>query len=68
MNADVVAISIVGRNFLSGRIETEPDSLFQFPLKVIRSPTMTQEQKLQSRALTVFPQHVGLAERSRRCL
>ena len=68
MNTDVVAINVVGSNFYRGRIKTEPDAPFQFPLKVIRSPTMSQEQELESRALAMFPQHVGLAESFRRCL
>ena len=68
MNADVVAINIVGRMLFDGGIELESDALLQFAEKTIGGPAMAQEEKFQARALAVLAQELRNRGTVRQCL
>jgi len=56
MNADVVAVDVIGRLLLDGRIELKSDALLQFSEKALGSPPMPQEKKFQPGAFAMFAQ------------
>ncbi len=62
MNADVVAVDVVGRMLFDRRIKLESDALLQFAKKTVGSPSMPQEKEFQAGALAMFAQHLGIAE------
>ena len=62
MNADVIAVNIVGRMLFDRGIELESDALLQFAEKTLGGPSMTQEEKFQAGALAMFAQNIGIAE------
>jgi hypothetical protein len=63
MNADVVAIHIVGRMLFGGGIETEPEALMQLVEKLLSCPSVTQEEELQASALAMLAENFGIAEK-----
>ena len=63
MNADVVAINVVGRMLFYRGIETEPEALMQLVEKLLSGPSMTQEEELQASALAMLAENVGVAEK-----
>ena len=62
MDADVVAVNVVGRMLLDCGIELESDAVLQFGKKAVGGPSVAQEEKFQPSALAMFAQHVGVAE------
>ena len=60
VNADVVAIHVVRRQFVSGRFELEPETLLEFRRKTLRSPAVTQEEDLR-RARSRFSRSTSLS-------
>ena len=62
VNADVIAIDVVGRMLFHRWVELESDAILQFVEKTLGRPSVAQEEKLQAGALAMFAQHVGIAE------
>ena len=63
MNADVVAVHIVGRMLFDGGIESEIQSArCSSSEKTLGSPSMPQEKKLQPCALAMLAQNLGVTE------
>ena len=62
VNADVVAINVVGRMLFHCGIETEPEPLMQLVEKLLSRPSVTQEEELQASALAMLAQNFGVTE------
>ena len=50
----MVAIDIVRRKFLFGRIELEANDAFQFTLEGLCRPALTEEEEFEPRSLAMF--------------
>ena len=62
MDADVIAIDVVGRLVVDAGRQPEADPLLQRGEKPERRPALVEEQKLQPRLLPALPQHVAVPE------
>ena len=62
MNTDVIAVNVSGRLLRFSRIKLKADPAFQIFQEGFRGPSVAQEQELQTRALTMFAQHIRVAE------
>src|SRR6202140_5349748 len=65
MNSHMVAINIGGRRFRDSGIELKSNPALQFVQKTLGRPAMPQEEKLQSRPLAMFAQHIRVAKQFR---
>src|SRR5580693_883150 len=62
MNANVIAVDVCRRILGFSRIESKPDPPFEFLLKVMRRPAVSQEKKFQPGPLAVLAQLVRVTE------
>src|SRR5258708_408470 len=65
MNAHLIAINIRRWRFFDSGVELKSNPPLQFVQKTLCGPPMPQEEKLQSRALAMFPQHFRVAKQLR---
>jgi hypothetical protein len=65
VNANVVAINVVGRMLFDRGIELESDAVLQFAEKAVGGPAVAQEEKFQAGALAMFAQNIGIAKQFR---
>src|ERR1051326_2764957 len=68
MNADMVAVDVVGRMLFDGGIEAESNPLLKFVQKSIGRPSMAQEKKFQAGAFAMLAQDIGVAKQFRNAL
>src|SRR5207245_2356444 len=54
VNADVIAIHVVGRLFGDGGLESEADAPLELGLEALGGPAVLQEEELQPRLLAVL--------------
>src|ERR1700709_1533656 len=65
MNANVIAIDVIGCVLIRGWIQIESDPIFEFVLKTLCRPTMLQEKKFKTGAFAVLAQVVAIFENLR---
>src|SRR5579872_1050624 len=68
MNADVVAVDVLGRMLFGSGVEAKSNPLLQFVQKPMGRPSVAQEEKFQAGAFAMLAQDIGVAEQFRNAL